>query len=98
MGHPIEIMDMSFALQALCIEHLIKNGNSLEKKLYPVPRSIDIAIAGEKLETLGTNIDCLTDKQNALQHNGRAVTGRTFQNTAPNARFACRVDSMFIDT
>jgi adenosylhomocysteinase len=63
MGHPIEIMDMSFALQALCIEHLIKNGNSLEKKLYPVPRSIDIAIAGEKLETLGTNIDCLTDKQ-----------------------------------
>ena len=70
MGHPVEIMDMSFALQALCLEHLIHEGHSLEKKLYPVPHSIDQTVAAEKLKTLGTTIDSLSDGQTRYNATG----------------------------
>ena len=62
-GHPAEIMDMSFAIQAKSLEYLAKNKGSLEKKLYAVPREIDSEVAAMKLETLGITIDSLTKEQ-----------------------------------
>jgi len=62
-GHPAEIMDMSFAIQAKGLEYLAKNKGKLEKKVYAVPREIDEAVAAMKLETLGITIDKLTDEQ-----------------------------------
>ena len=61
-GHPAEIMDMSFALQALCLEYLAKNRN-LENKVYDVPKNIDSAVARMKLEAMGSKIDKLTEEQ-----------------------------------
>lgn len=65
-GHPAEIMDMSFALQALCLDHIAKtltSGVSLEKRVYPVPRDIDTRVASLKLASLGVSIDALTEAQ-----------------------------------
>jgi adenosylhomocysteinase len=62
-GHPAAVMDMSFANQALCAEHIAKNGASLEKKVYVVPEEIDKEIARLKLESMGVEIDELTDLQ-----------------------------------
>ena len=62
-GHPAEIMDMSFAIQAKSLEFLAKNKGNLEKKLYAVPREIDEEVAAMKLETLGIKIDTLTKEQ-----------------------------------
>jgi adenosylhomocysteinase len=61
-GHPAEIMDMSFALQALCLEYLAKNID-LENKVYDVPKNIDSAVARMKLEAMGSRIDKLTEEQ-----------------------------------
>ena len=63
MGHPAEIMDMSFALQAKCLEYVAKHGAELDNKLYPVPREIDQEVARMKLEALGLAIDRLTPEQ-----------------------------------
>ena len=62
-GHPAEIMDMSFAIQAKGLEYLAKCGRGLEKKVYAVPREIDEAVAKMKLESFGTSIDTLSDEQ-----------------------------------
>lgn len=62
-GHPSSVMDMSFANQALSIEHMVKNGNTLSPDVYPVPEEIDRAIAKEKLISMGIKIDTLTDEQ-----------------------------------
>jgi adenosylhomocysteinase len=62
-GHPAAVMDMSFANQALAAEHMVKNHDSLEKKVYPVPDEIDREIARLKLESRGVEIDSLTDIQ-----------------------------------
>ena len=62
-GHPAEIMDMSFAIQAKSLEHLAKNKGKLEKKLYAVPTEIDSAVAALKLQTMNVAIDYLTDEQ-----------------------------------
>lgn len=62
-GHPAEIMDMSFAVQALALEWLAKNGNSLSRKLYSVPEEIDDRIALVKLEAMDLHIDKLTEQQ-----------------------------------
>lgn len=62
-GHPVEIMDMSFATQALCIEHLVKNHASMENTVYNVPIEIDETVARLKLETMGVSIDELTEAQ-----------------------------------
>ena len=62
-GHPAAVMDMSFANQALSAEHMVKNGASLEKRVYDVPEAIDKEIARLKLESLGVEIDTLTDAQ-----------------------------------
>lgn len=64
-GHPAEIMDMSFAVQALSAEYLLKNHENLENKLYSVPESIDKKIAFIKLKSMGIKIDYLTSEQKA---------------------------------
>jgi adenosylhomocysteinase len=61
-GHPSEVMDMSFANQALCVEHLEKN-KKMQSRVHPVPKQIDEAIAGLKLATMNLRIDKLTDEQ-----------------------------------
>jgi adenosylhomocysteinase len=62
-GHPAQVMDMSFANQALSAEYAIANAGSLERKVYPVPQEIDEEIARLKLETMGVTIDALTEEQ-----------------------------------
>src|SRR3954463_8498328 len=62
-GHPAQVMDMSFANQALSAEYVVANAASLERKVYPVPEEIDNEIARLKLETMGIAIDELTDEQ-----------------------------------
>jgi adenosylhomocysteinase len=61
-GHPSEVMDMSFANQALCIECLTKTGK-MEPKVYSVPREIDELVAKLKLKAMGIEIDELTEEQ-----------------------------------
>ncbi len=62
-GHPAEIMDMSFAIQALSARYLAENRGALAPGVVPVPRDIDLAVARKKLETLGISIDTLSQKQ-----------------------------------
>jgi adenosylhomocysteinase len=62
-GHPAQVMDMSFANQALSAEWAVANAGSLDRKVYPVPQEIDAEIARLKLETLGVQIDQLSDEQ-----------------------------------
>ncbi|MFC1711290.1 adenosylhomocysteinase [Patescibacteria group bacterium] len=62
-GHPAEVMDMSFANQALAVEYLIKNKAKLEPKVYVLPEKIDNHVAKLKLKTMGIFIDQLTKSQ-----------------------------------
>jgi len=62
-GHPSEIMDMSFATQALGIEYMTKNYQNMEPVVHRVPDQIDTHIAEIKLESLGILIDRLSDDQ-----------------------------------
>ncbi len=64
-GHPAEIMDMSFAVQALSLEWLAKHRQELERKVYLVPEEIDDQIARVKLAAMGLRIDALTQEQKA---------------------------------
>ena len=64
-GHPAEIMDMSFAIQALCAKYLADHRGEFLPGVVPVPREIDLAVARRKLETLGVHIDELTPEQAA---------------------------------
>ncbi len=63
MGHPIEVMDLSFALQALCARHIVLHGRSLQPGVYEVPREIDDLVARKKLSSLSIEIDELTPLQ-----------------------------------
>jgi adenosylhomocysteinase len=62
-GHPPSVMDMSFADQALSVEHMVKNHATLEKKVYRVPEELDKRVARLKLESMGIKIDRLTPEQ-----------------------------------
>ena len=64
-GHPAAVMDMSFANQALSVEHLVKHGKSLERKVYAVPEKIDKEIARLKLASMDVQLDELTPEQEA---------------------------------
>ncbi len=64
-GHPAEIMDMSFAIQAKSLEYLVKNAGKLDKKVYQVPREIDEEVAALKLRALGASLEILSDEQKA---------------------------------
>ncbi len=62
-GHPAEIMDMSFAVQALSCRWLAIHRDEVKPGLYPVPREIDRAVAEIKLKSMGIEIDRLSDEQ-----------------------------------
>ncbi|MFC2123009.1 adenosylhomocysteinase [Bacteroidota bacterium] len=62
-GHPASVMDMSFADQALCMEHIVKNSAKLQPMVYPVPEEIDKQVARLKLKSMGIDIDALTPEQ-----------------------------------
>jgi adenosylhomocysteinase len=62
-GHPSAVMDMSFANQALCAEHIVQHAKELECTVYPVPEAIDKEIARLKLKAMGIEIDVLTPQQ-----------------------------------
>lgn len=62
-GHPSSVMDMSFANQALSAEYLTNSNQTFENKVYRVPTEIDQMIAKLKLESMGIEIDTLTEEQ-----------------------------------
>lgn len=62
-GHPAEIMDMSFAVQALCAEYIVKNRNKLNIGVNDVPEEIDRKVSLRKLNAWGTEIDVLSPEQ-----------------------------------
>ncbi|HEU4740231.1 MAG TPA: adenosylhomocysteinase [Meiothermus sp.] len=62
-GHPSAVMDMSFANQALSVEHMLAHKGQMEVGVYPVPEAIDQEIARLKLEAMGMKIDTLTPEQ-----------------------------------
>ena len=62
-GHPAEIMDMSFAIQALTMKYIAEHHNDMTNKVYDVPRELDNYVANLKLSTMGISIDKLTPEQ-----------------------------------
>lgn len=62
-GHPAEIMDMSFAIQALSAAYLVKNKNNLNSMIIDVPKEIDREVAERKIKFWGLEIDSLTEEQ-----------------------------------
>ena len=62
-GHPAEVMDMSFANQALAAEYLVKNKGKLENKVYRLPEKLDHEVAKLKLKAMGWGLDQLTLEQ-----------------------------------
>lgn len=62
-GHPANVMDMSFANQALCAEYMVAHAKEMAPDCYDVPEDIDRTIAALKLKTLGVSIDALTPEQ-----------------------------------
>ena len=62
-GHPAEIMDMSFAVQALCAKYLVEHQGQIDTMLMDVPVEVDLEIARKKLAFLGKEIDTLTPEQ-----------------------------------
>lgn len=62
-GHPAEIMDMSFAIQALSAKYLVEHEKELKEKIIDVPREVDMEVAHRKLSFLGKEIDVLTEYQ-----------------------------------
>jgi adenosylhomocysteinase len=67
-GHPGAVMDVDFAAEALCLEHLVKNGAGLDARVHGVPEEIDREVARLKLESLGVEIDALSDEQRDYLH------------------------------
>ena len=62
-GHPVEIMDMSFAIQALSAQYIAQSHEKLEPGVIPVPKEIDRDVAHRKLAACGLTIDELTPEQ-----------------------------------
>ena len=62
-GHPAMVMDMSFANQALCVEHIVKGRAAMPAGVYPVPIDIDKRIAALKLRTMKVSVDRLSREQ-----------------------------------
>lgn len=62
-GHPVEIMDMSFSIQAVSAAYLAKHAKELERKVYPVPADLDDKVARLKLRTMRLRIDTLSGDQ-----------------------------------
>lgn len=73
-GHPPEVMDMSFANQALSVKYIAQHGKELENKVYSVPNEIDQRVAKLKLEEMGIEIETLTKKQYEYLHSWQGGT------------------------
>jgi adenosylhomocysteinase len=63
MGHPIEVMDLSFAMQALGTLYIAGNGKKMKGGVYEMPHEIDVQVANLKLSSLGLSVDTLTEEQ-----------------------------------
>ena len=74
LGHPMEIMDMSFALQALSAEYIAKRGKELKPKVYNVPEEIDRRVAELKLKSVGAELETLTKEQREYLKSWQAGT------------------------
>jgi adenosylhomocysteinase len=64
-GHPAEIMDMSFAIQAMGVKYLVQNRGQMKPGVFPVPDEIDYDVAKRKLDAMGFHLDVLTESQRA---------------------------------
>lgn len=62
-GHPADVMDMSFSNQALAVEFLIENRDTLEPRIYTLPKEIDDRVASIKLSQMGGGLEQLTQEQ-----------------------------------
>jgi adenosylhomocysteinase len=62
-GHPVEIMDMSFSIQALALEHLVRNSGSMAPEVHTIPKAMDDEVARLALGSMGLTIDKLTQDQ-----------------------------------
>lgn len=67
-GHPIEVMDLSFAMQFLAMKYLLEHKGELQNNLYVLPEELNTEIAALKLEAMGAGIDTLTPEQYAYLH------------------------------
>jgi adenosylhomocysteinase len=67
-GHPAEIMDLTFSVQALSASYLLQNAQNMEPAVHTLPAEIDESIARAKLAALGLEIDALTPEQEAFLH------------------------------
>jgi adenosylhomocysteinase len=73
-GHPPEVMDMSFANQALAVRYIVEHGRNLEKKVYAVPVEIDRRVAELKLASMGLETEKLTAEQDKYLHSWQMGT------------------------
>lgn len=64
-GHPVEVMDLSFAMQFLAMKYLLEHKDELQNNLYVLPEELNTEIAALKLEAMGAGIDTLTPEQYA---------------------------------
>lgn len=64
-GHPAEIMDTSFSVQALALEYLLHHASELGRQVYDIPEEIDREVSRLKLHGAGLRIDTLTPEQEA---------------------------------
>lgn len=67
-GHPVEVMDLSFAMQFLAMKYLLEHKGELQNNLYILPEELNTEIAALKLEAMGAGIDTLTPEQYAYLH------------------------------
>lgn len=70
-GHPVEIMDLTFAVQALCAHHLANEHASMDNRVHLLPKTIDDEVARTKLDAVGMGVDALTPEQQAFLANWR---------------------------
>jgi adenosylhomocysteinase len=73
-GHPPEVMDMSFANQALAVKYIVERGSTLQAKVYSVPKEIDRRVAEMKLHAMGIRIEKLTPEQIDYLHSWQMGT------------------------
>lgn len=64
-GHPIEVMDLSFAMQFLAMKYLLEHKGAMENKVYVLPEELNTEVAALKLHAMGAGIDTLTEEQKA---------------------------------
>lgn len=67
-GHPVEVMDLSFAMQFLAMKYLLEHKGELQNNLYVLPEELNTEIAALKIEAMGAGIDTLTPEQYAYLH------------------------------